>query len=116
MNYIFLIGTIAIIAAILAIAAFSNFQLDDEHYDRVKWIVRHWAYIVTFVGLLAKTFNLPYGVETVTVVAGIGALLAGLMDISTLNYHTNGVQTKFNNDSLEDMVEVKDGKENDTTI
>lgn len=86
MNYIFLVSVIAVIAAVLGIAAFSNLQLDDLHYDRLKYIVRRWSYITVFVGLLAKTFEIPHGVETVTVVAGIGALLAGLMDISTSNW------------------------------
>lgn len=105
MNYIFLISVIAAIAAVLGIAAFSNFQLDDAHYDRLKYIVRRWSDITVFVGLLAKTFDIPHGVETVTVVAGIGVLLARLMDISTSNYQLTQPQNNFNTDSFEEMTD-----------
>lgn len=82
MNYIFLTAVIVIVLAVLGIAMFTNFSLDDEHYDRLKWVVIRWSYLVTFIGLIAKTFNIPYGMETVTIVAGIGAMLAGLLGIS----------------------------------
>lgn len=116
MNYIFLISVIAVIAMILGIAAFSNFTLDNEHYDRLKYLVRRWSYITVFVGLLAKTFDIPHGVETVTVVAGIGALLAGLMDISTSNWKLDQPQQTFNGESFESMTEVDDEKENDMSV
>lgn len=87
MNYLFLIIVLAVIVAILAIASFSNFGLDSEHYDRLKWLVIRWSYIVVFIGVIAKTFNIPYGTETVTVVAAIGAMLAGLMNISSKAFY-----------------------------
>lgn len=87
MNYLFLVIVLAVIVAILAIASFGEFELDSEHYDRLKWLVIRWSYIVVFIGLVAKTFNVPYGTETVTIVAGIGALLAGLMNISSKNFY-----------------------------
>ena len=34
-----------------------------------------------------KAFNMPYGVETVTIVGAIGALLGGLLDVSTKEYN-----------------------------
>lgn len=112
MNYAFLIAVVATIAVVLGIAAFSNLQLDDLHYDRLKYIVRRWSYITVFVGLLAKTFEIPHGVETVTVVAGIGAMLAGLMDISTTNWKLEQPQNNFNGESFERMTEVDDEEEN----
>ena len=87
MNYLFLIIVLAVIVAILAVASFSNFELDSEHYDRLKWLVIRWSYIAVFIGVLAKTFNIPYGTETVTVVAAIGAMLAGLMNISSKAFY-----------------------------
>ncbi len=87
MNYLFLIIVLAVIVAILAIASFGEFELDSEHYDRLKWVVIRWSYIVVFIGLIAKTFNIPYGTETVTIVAGIGAMLAGLMNISSKAFY-----------------------------
>lgn len=109
MNYLFLIAVIAIVAVTLGIAAFTNLELDDAHYDRLKWLTIRWSYIVTFVGLIAKTFSMPYGVETVTVVAGIGALMAGLMGISTNNWKLTQPQNSFNADSFDEMLsEVMD--------
>ena len=87
MNYIFLFSVIAIVIAVLVIAAFTNFRLDDEHYDRLKWVVIRWSYLVTFIGLIAKTFSIPHGMETVIVVGGIGAMLAGLLGISNRAYN-----------------------------
>lgn len=86
MSYIFLILVIAAVAAVLAIAMFTNFRLDNEHYDRLKWIVIRWSYLVTFIGLIVKTFAVPYGMETVILVGGIGAMLAGLLGISNQAY------------------------------
>lgn len=86
MRYIFLILVIAAVAAVLAIAMFTNFRLDDEHYDRLKWVVIRWSYLVTFIGLIVKTFAVPYGMETVILVGGIGAMLAGLLGISNQAY------------------------------
>lgn len=86
MSYLFLILVIAVVAAVLAIAMFTNFRLDDEHYDRLKWIVIRWSYLVTFIGLVVKTFAVPYGAETVILVGGIGAMLAGLLGISNQAY------------------------------
>lgn len=87
MNYLFLGIVLAVIVAILAIASFGNFELDSVHYDRLKWLVIRWDYIVVFIALIVKTFEMPYGVETVAIVAGIGALLAGLMNISSKSFY-----------------------------
>ena len=86
MSYIFLILVIAVVAAVLTIAMFTNFRLDDEHYDRLKWVVIRWSYLVTFIGLIVKTFAVPYGMETVILVGGLGAMLAGLLGISNQAY------------------------------
>lgn len=86
MNYAFLIIVIAIVLLVLAIASFTSFSLDDYHYDRLKWITIRWSYLVTFIGVIVKCFNMPYGVETVTIVGGIGAMLAGLLGISNDAY------------------------------
>jgi hypothetical protein len=91
MNYLFLIIVLAVVLAVIAIAAFTNFELDNEHYDRLKWVVIRWSYISVFVGVIAKTFDIPYGVETVTIVAAIGAMLAGLLGVST-NEHNKTME------------------------
>lgn len=87
MNYLFLIIVILTVIAVLIIASFTNFELDNAHYDRLKWLVMKWGFIVAFIGLIVKTFNMPYGVETVALVGGIGALLGGLLEVSTKEYN-----------------------------
>lgn len=104
MNYIFLVIVVLVVVAVLAIAAFTNFALDNEHFDRLKWLAMKWHYITAFVALLVKLFEFPYGMETVLVVAGIGALMAGLLGLSTKNYYAEKLQTTFNNESIEEMM------------
>ena len=87
MNYAFLIGTIAVVLAVICIAALTNFRLDNEHYDRLKSLAMKWHYITAFVAAIVKVFEVPYGVETVAVVAAIGALMAGLLGVSTKQYN-----------------------------
>ena len=86
MSYAFLIITLAAVAVIIGIAAFSNFKLDDEHYDRLKALAMKWHYITAFVAAIVKVFDMPYGVETVVIVAAIGALMAGLLGVSNKEY------------------------------
>lgn len=104
MNYLFLIITLAVIAVVLLIAGFTKFRLTNEGYDRLKWIVIRWSYIVVFIALVAKTFKMPYGLETVAVVTGFGAMLAGLMGISNKNYNDERVTNLLNADLLKDML------------
>lgn len=104
MNYLFLIITLAVIAVVLFIASFTKFRLTNEGYDRLKWIVIRWSYIVVFIALVAKTFKMPYGLETVAVVTGFGAMLAGLMGISNKNYNDERVTNLLNADLLKDML------------
>ena len=87
MKYAFLIITLAVIAAVIGIAAFTNFRLDDEHYDRLKSLAMKWHYITVFVAAIVKVFEVPYGVETVAIVAAVGALMAGLLGVSTKEYN-----------------------------
>lgn len=103
MNYVFPIAVFASVAIVLAIASFTNFEMDNFHYDRLKWVVSKWAYITTFIGLIVKTFDFPYGVETVTIVAGLGAMLAGFVDISKKNWDGETV--------YEDDEEIEEGDE-----
>lgn len=107
MNYIFPIAVFATIAIVLGVASFTNFELDNYHYDRLKWVVIRWSYLVVFIGLIVKTFDIPYGTETVTLVAGLGAMLAGFLGISKSNW--NGEEI----DEYEDLDgdETEEGEE-----
>lgn len=102
MTYIFPITIFIIVVAVLAVASFTNFELDNYHYDRLKWVVLKWSYLVTFVALIVKTFNIPYGFETVTIVAGFGAMLAGLMDISKTNWDGESLGEDEDDDDYDD--------------
>ena len=104
MNYLFLIVTLVIVVAILCIAAFGKFKLTNEGYDRLKAVVIKWSYLVVFIGLIVKTFDIPYGVETVTIVAGIGAMFVGLLGISNVNFTGEKITEMYNADLLKDML------------
>ena len=104
MNYTFLIITLAVISVVLLLAAFTRFSLSNEGYDRLKSVVTKWDYIVIFIALIVKTFNVAYGLETVAIVAGLGALLAGLLGISKINYKGEKLTQMFNEDLLKDML------------
>lgn len=86
MNYIFPVAVFATVAIVLAVASFTNFELDNYHYDRLKWVVIRWSYLTTFIGLVATTLEMPYSTETVTLACGIGAMLAGFLGISKSNW------------------------------
>lgn len=102
MNYIFPISVLVIVAVVLGIASFSNFELDNFHYDRLKKVVIKWSYLVTFIALIVKTLDVSYGFETVTIVAGFGAMLAGLLDVSESNWDGEEI------DEFEDEIEEGD--------
>lgn len=104
MNYLFLIVTLAIVVAILCIAAFGKFKLTNDGYDRLKAVVIKWSYLVVFIGLIVKTFDIPYGVETVTIIAGIGTMFAGLLGISNVNFTGEKITEVYNADLLKDML------------
>ena len=104
MNYLFFIIVLGVVLAVLGIATFSKFKLDNEQYDRLKWVVIRWSYLVTFIALIVKTFDVQYGIETVTIVAGIGAMLAGLLGISNKEWTGEGITNMFNDDLLKEMV------------
>lgn len=104
MNYIFPIAVFATVAIVLAIASFTNFELDNFHYDRLKWVVLRWSYLVVFIGLIVKTFDIPYGTETVTLIAGLGAMLAGFLDISEKNWDGEELfDDIFDEEELDDL-------------
>lgn len=113
MNYIFPIAVFAAVVIVLAVASFTNFELDNFHYDRLKWVVLRWSYLVVFIGLIVKTFNVPYGTETVTLVAGLGAMLAGFLDISKKNWDGEYLD-EDDDDEIEDE-ELEEGDENGTS-
>lgn len=86
MTYMFLIIVIAVVIGIISVAAFTNLCLDNEHYDRLKWLADRWDYIGVFIAVLVKLFDFPYGMETVEVVIALGALMAGILGVSAKNY------------------------------
>lgn len=89
MNYIFpiLVGVFTI--ALVVIALIPGIKLTNEQYDRLKWLSDKWELFVVFLGVITKAFDLPYAIATVTIFAGIGALLGGLLMKSNKDYKSN---------------------------
>ena len=115
-SYIFLIIVLVVVLAILVIATFTRFQINDEQYDRLKWVALHWDVLVVFIALVVKLFDVPYGIETVSLVAGIGAALGGLLGVSNVQYKkATQIQTTFNDDSYEEMKGVPHHEDTDIT-
>lgn len=86
MNYIFPIAVFGAVAIVLGIAMFTNFELDNYHYDRLKWVVERWHWFATFVGVLVDVLKMPYALQTLTIVVALGAMLAGVLNISRKNW------------------------------
>ena len=104
MKYSFLIATLAAIIAVLTIAVFCKLRLTNEQYDRLKSVVLKWQYLVVFVALIVKTLDVPMGVETVTIVSGLGAMLAGILGVSNTNYQDEKVTQALGEDLLKDIL------------
>jgi len=85
-NYTFMIVTLIALVIIVAGITFFGVNLSNEQYDRLKGIVIKWSGITTFLGVIVATFKAPYGNETITLVAAIGALLAYALNVSIKNY------------------------------
>lgn len=88
-NFIFpiLVGVFTI--ALIVIALVPGIKLTNEQYDRLKWLSDKWELFVVFLGVITKAFDLPYAIATVTIFAGIGALLGGLLMKSNKDYKSN---------------------------
>lgn len=107
MNYIFPITVFAAVAIVLGIAMFTNFELDNNHYDRLKWVVVRWHYFTAFVGVLVNVLDMPYAPQTLTIVVAFGAMLAGFLDISKKNWDGEDVD-EYDDDEIEDDIEEGD--------
>ncbi|MBQ1297705.1 MAG: hypothetical protein IIY21_26945 [Clostridiales bacterium] len=92
MTYIFPIAVFASVAVVLGLAMFTNFELDNYHYDRLKWIVERWHYFDVFVGVLVDALDMPYALQTLTIVVAFGAMLAGFLGISRKNWDGETVE------------------------
>lgn len=112
-SYVFLIIVLAAVIAILIFATFSHFKLSNEQYDRLKWVSLHWDVFVVFIALIVKLFDVSHGIETVSLVAGIGAALGGLLDISSKNFESDGITEMFNEDLLKEMVGYEEYNEDE---
>ena len=85
-KYAFLLITLLALAIAILIASLTSIKLSNEQYDRLKKLVLKWAGIMTFLGVIVSVFNPPFGSETLTLVAGIGAFLAYMLGVSNKNY------------------------------
>lgn len=102
MNYIFPIAVFTTVAIVLGVAMFTNFELDNYHYDRLKWVVERWHYFTAFVGVLVDLLHMPYALETLEAVVALGALLAGFLGISRKNWDGETVDEHDGDEEIED--------------
>ena len=101
-NYIFFISVIVVLAIAVCFITYRGLHLDNDQYDRLKSIVINWSAIVALLAAIVSTFpGIPYGTETITVVAAIGAFLAKCLNVSNKN-HNDGALIKDDDEPLED--------------
>lgn len=93
-NYIFMISVLVILVLAMLVVTFSNFKLTNEQYDRLKGMVLRWSYLLTLLGVIVATFRVPYGEETITIVAAIGAFVAHCLGVSNTNYIDGAIETE----------------------
>lgn len=91
-NYIFMISVLVILGLSLLAVTFCNFKLTNEQYDRLKSYISKWPYLLTFLGVIVSTFSFPYGEETLTIVAAIGAFIAHILGVSNKTYTEGAMQ------------------------
>lgn len=91
-QYLFMIIVLAVLAVALVVITLYGVNLTNDQYDRLKGIVIKWSGITTFLGVIVATFKTPYGNETITLVAAIGALLSYMLGVSDKNF-TGGALT-----------------------
>ena len=85
-RYGFLIIVLAVLLIAVGVITFTDFKLSNEQYDRIKAVVLKWPGILTFLGVIVSTFKVPFGEETLTLVAAIGTFLAYCLGISSKVY------------------------------
>ena len=90
-KYAFLIGVIVVLGIAITAITLYGIKLNNEQYDRLKGIVIKWSAITTLLGVIVATFRVPYGAETITVVAAIGAFMARCLDVSASNYNDGAI-------------------------
>ena len=101
-NYLFLISVVTILVLGLMAITFCKFQLNNDQYDRLKYVVIKWPAITAFLSVIVSTFKtIPYGVETVTIVAAIGVLLAEILNVSKKRFN-EGAEVIKGDEPLED--------------
>lgn len=93
-------------------------KLSNKTYDILKWIALVFLPAVQVLWLgLGKVWGFPYLVEIGTTIALIAAFIGTLLGVSGVQYNKipEDAQTTFNGDTLEDMMEVCDADQDDTT-
>ena len=64
-----------------------NMKLDGKWYTILKWAgLICLPALSTFYGLMAKTWNLPYGEQIPVTINAIGTLIGVLIGVSQYNY------------------------------
>lgn len=85
-KYSFLITVFVVLAFAIIGITLRGPQLSNEQYDRLKNIVLKWPGIMTLLGVVVTVFAPPFGEETITLVAAVGAFLAYMLGVSDKKY------------------------------
>ena len=110
-KYAFLIGVIVVLGIAISAITLYGVRLNNEQYDRLKGIVIKWSAITTLLGVIVATFQVPYGAETITVVAAIGAFMARCLDVSVANFHDGATISEEDEPLADDWGEPLEGGE-----
>lgn len=63
-------------------------KLPEDAYKFLKWFALiALPALATFYGVVAKIWNLPFGVEIVTTITAIGTFIGALIGVSNRNYY-----------------------------
>lgn len=65
-------------------------KMSNKTYDILKWIAQYFLPAAgVLYGVLATTWNLPYGTQITATIAAVDTFLGACLGISTHNYNKN---------------------------
>lgn len=79
-------------------------RLTNKAFDILKYVQRHLPDLATFYVLIATALDLPFGDEVSKVICAIAALMAALLEISSVTYQKdlNAVRDDEPNEDIVD--------------
>ena len=82
-------------------------RMNNKTYDILKWIAMIvLPAVVTFVAAIGQIWGIPHTAQIAATIAAIDTLLGACLQVSTANY----VEKKFDDETWEDVDEVKESE------